>query len=116
MSGIPEQAPNRLVGDVREAQVPVGQLLEVDLALVPQGLVQAQIVKERGLELQRAVLAAQTGYGIAGQGAEQQEVDRDGHEHGEQREQSCASPHSRLVLPLVPLSFLAPPGAFVYFW
>jgi hypothetical protein len=65
----------------------MGQLLEIDLVLLPLRLVQAEVFPQRRLELDRAGVAFQAGDSIAGQGAEQHEVERDSDEHRHQREE-----------------------------
>jgi hypothetical protein len=64
------------------------QMLQVDDVLLPLRLVQAELAAQLGAQRRRGVAhVAHVGHRVAGRGAEDEEVQRDGDEDRHQREQ-----------------------------
>jgi hypothetical protein len=90
----------------------MGETLQVDHVLLPLRLVEPEVVPERCLELDRAVVALEARDRIAGQGAEQHEIERDRDEDREQRKERPLQDVVAALHGLV-LSAPCPPP---YFW
>src|SRR4029078_9878648 len=81
--------PHRALGGQRVAEAAVGEVLDVQLVLRPLALVEAELLDLRLLELLRARAAAERRDGVAGQGAEEEEVQRDRETDRDERERDA---------------------------
>ena len=83
----PELMGDRLLRPQRLPHVPVGEILEVELVLLPLGLVEPQLLALVLLERLRALAAAQRRDRVARERAEEDEVERDRDEDRQRSEE-----------------------------
>src|SRR5439155_8066175 len=84
---VPELAEYRSLGAQRAAQIAMRETIEIDRVLLPLRLVQPELLALILLELLRALPAPQRRHGVAGNGAEEYEVQRDRDEDGRDGEE-----------------------------